>query len=309
MIVKQMMKRTISFLVGTVWFFSLTTGAFAQEERIGRIDWVNGYIIGHGIGFADANMNKRLAQTTSIRAAKVEALRNLLIMIKQIEIDPENPIQDFIAAEKDRIIRIDGLVKGARTVSSRTEQMDDSLLAIVEMRVCMSDFAKGCASEKSLVSALDLKPSRNTQPPPWEMPQEAGRAGRAAKVQPEDIPSRYDPTRPVTGVVFSLRGLPYKRVMLPVIAVKEGTVLKPVYSIRSVKPDVVRSYGIVRFADTLDQVKGIGKIGNNYMVVPAIAVTDKNILVISSKSAHRIDETTRHGNDYLETARVAISAE
>lgn len=306
MIEYKMMKRTLSLLIACAWISYLTPSAFAQEERIGRIDWVNGYIFGHGIGFADPGINERLARIASTRAAKVEALRNLLIMIKQIEIDFRNPIQDFISMEADRVIRIKGLVEGAQLVSSRTEWMADSLLAIVEMRVCMSASAKGCASEKSLVSALDLNPSGNVwQPPGGVFPE----TGPVAEERPEKVQYHYDASRPVTGVVFSLRGLSYKRVMLPVVAAKEETALKPVYSIRSVKPGIVRSYGIVRFADTLDQVKGIKKIGDNYMVVPVVDVTDKNVLVISSESARKIKETARHGNDYLETARVAISAE
>jgi len=300
------MKRIISLLIACSWIVFLATGTIAQEERIGRIDWVSGYIYGHGIGFAELGMNEGLARVTSIRAAKVEALRNLLIMIKQMEIGHKNPIEDFVSKDRDRVIRLEGLVKGAELVDSRTEKTKDSLLSVVEMRVCMSAFTQGCASEESLVRTLALDDTKGG----LQAPEHAGwRAGPDSRGEPKRVTYPHDSTRPATGVVFSLQGIPYKRVMLPVVAAKQRADLSTVYSVRSVRPEIVRSYGIVRFADTFDQINTIDNTGDNYMIVPVEAVTHNNVLIISSASAQAIHETTRHGNNLLENARVAISAE
>lgn len=303
------MKRTRSYLTILVFLTCIilfVSTAHAEEGLTGRIDWINGYIIGYGIGSAEPGMNKAIARASSIRAAKVDGLRNLLETIKGVHIDSRTVVEDFMTKQDVISARVDGIIKGAQMVSHKTEWMEASPLTTVEMRVCISATAQGCSPGKSLVSALDLSKFKGVeQIPSREF------SGSSAPVAPESekVDFHYDSSKPVTGVVLSLKGYYYKRVVLPVISAKKGNDLETVYSVRHVKPKTVRTYGIVRFVDALDQVETIKSIGKNYMVVPVENVTDTNMILISSGSAQKIYETTRHGNDYLEKAAVVICAE
>jgi hypothetical protein len=129
-------------------------------------------------------------------------------------------------------------------------------------------------------------------------------------VSPDKIDLNYDPTKPVTGVVFSLKGRHFRRVLLPVVVANvQGGDLATVYSVKHVEPEIVRSYGIVRYADTLDQATKIADLGDNFLRAPVAQVNEENILIINTAYAHKILETIRYGNDYLRKAKVVISAE
>ena len=284
---------------------SALTG-FAEEEPIGRVDWVSGYVSGFGIGLAEPGTNTGLARTSSIRAAKIDALRNLLKTIYRMGIDPQIRIENYITSQNAAGTRIKGLIKGAQMVDHKTQWLNDSPLTIVEMRVCISTFGKGCSNENSLNSALDLVGFKGHLQVPKQK-----YAGVAKPSGPSPLGSanRHDADKPITGLVFSLGGLSYERVVLPVIAAKGEDGVKTVYSAHVVEPAIVRTLGIVRFTDTLDQARGVKKIGSNYLVVPVEDVAEKNILIISNLSAQRIYDSNRKGNDYLRKARVVISAE
>ena len=71
----------------------------------------------------------------------------------------------------------------------------------------------------------------------------------------------------------------------------------------------MRSYGVVRYADTLDQATKIAGLGDNFLVSPVEKVDEENTLIINTACASKILETIRYGNDYLRKAKVVISAE
>lgn len=295
---------------GFLWLFSviflLTTTGFAQEEPTGRVDWVNGYVSGFGIGMAEQRSSKGLARTSSLRAAKVDALRNLLKTINRMRIDPQVRIEDYITSKSAAGTRIRGLIRGAQMADHKTQWLNDSPLTIVEMRVCIGTFGKGCSSENSLISALDLVAFKDHKQAPKRNYAVADRPSGSSL--PESA-NRHDPDPPITGVVFSLGGLSYERVVLPAIASQGKDGVETIYSAHFVEPAIVRTLGIVHFTDTLDQARSVEKIGTNYLVVPVEDVAEDSTLIISSQSAQQIYESTRKGNDYLGKARVVISAE
>ena len=77
---------------------------------------------------------------------------------------------------------------------------------------------------------------------------------------------------------------------------------------RSVEPQIIRTYGVVRYADSVEQAKQNPHLGNNVMIVPVSGVTKENMIVIGFDVARIIRETTSHGNDYLKNAKVIIAA-
>ncbi len=77
---------------------------------------------------------------------------------------------------------------------------------------------------------------------------------------------------------------------------------------KSVKPPVIRSYGVVRYADDREQAKKNTYVGDNTVVVPVTDVTKENMIVIGPDAARVIRETTMHGNDYLSDAKVIVSS-
>ena len=119
----------------------------------------------------------------------------------------------------------------------------------------------------------------------------------------------YESSKPVTGIIFNLQGLFFERVILPVvITIGDGNKPFTVYSVKSVEPQVIRTYGVVRYADSVDQARQNPHLGDNMMIVPVTGVTKENMIIIGIDAARLIRETTSHGNNYLKNAKVAITA-
>ena len=118
----------------------------------------------------------------------------------------------------------------------------------------------------------------------------------------------YDSSRPVTGIIFNLQGISFERVILPVIiTIGDEETPFTVYSVKSVEPQVIRTYGVIRYADSVDQARQIPYLGNNVIIAPVSGVTKDNMVMIGYHIARIIRETTSHGNDYLRNAKVVIT--
>lgn len=305
------MKQIISFAAILVFIVGFAMPALAQEEGFGRIDWVNGVITAYGYGSARSGMNRAVARISSVRAAKVDAMRNLLEIVKGVRIDSHTLVEDFVATRDVIRARVAGVIKGARIIHSETEWINGKPLTTIKMNLCLSAEGVGCMPGKCLSNALDLTQLRNSPHIPqrqYSVPVTPV-VVEPVKEEPVKFDYNYDSSRPVTGVIFSLRGFFFKRVVLPVVAAKENGDVATVYSVNYVKPNIVRTYGIIRYSDNLDQARKIDKIGDNVLIIPVEKVTNENMLVINSIDARKIYETTRHGNDYLNKAHVVVCSE
>jgi len=289
-----------NFAAAMLLVASLASIGSAEEEPIGRVNWVEGYISGFGIGLAEAGTSQAITKASSIRAAKVDALRNLLKTIHRLRIDPEVRVERHIASDNVIGERVSGLVKGARMVDQKIQWLNGSPLAVVEMRICTSSLGKECGNGASLISALDLEAFRNHR-----------KTTNRKQLTSSPATTTADPKGggPATGVVFSLGGLAYSRTLLPVIAASAADEIETVYSVDQVAPAVLRVRGAVQYADALDQVADLGHLGSNYLVVPVERIDGEGRLIISSFSARQISDSVAEGGNYLREARVVISTE
>lgn len=305
------MKR-ILFAVGLPCLFVLflvPANLVAQDGGRGEINWVQGYVSAVGNGAATSGS---MAQSRPLarRAAVGDALRNLLEIMKGVKIDSATTVENFVVSSDVIRAHVDGVVKGAHIVNGSEKfepQPDGSLLVSLEMRVCITG---NCgASRTSLVQVLAdrIKPPAYLPPPAPPPPPTPPVPLPAVAASPKAYPC--DLTKPVTGLVVNLEGLPFERVLLPVIVVEDKeSGLFTVYSAKNVKPAVVRTYGVVRYADTVDQaLQGNKQIGSNVLVIPVSAITKENMIVIKGNDRRIIFETTSHGNDYLADAKVVIA--
>jgi len=282
---------------------------FAQQSVTGQINWVEGYISAFGTGTATPSGNRVKDQMAAMRVAEVMAQRALLETVKDVRIDSNTKVVNMILKEDVISSRIEGTIRGAQVVKRELKWENNVPVATVEMRVCMSNNVGGCNTGKSLISALDI--SHKNEPtiaPPERFDVPGGVPVKdAGTTKPKGIV--YDSSKPVTGLILDLEGRFFERQLLPVvITVGEGNKHVTVYSVKTVKPKVIRNYGVVRYADNIEQAKKNSYIGNNAIIIPVSDITKENLILISPEGARLIKETTMHGNDYLSDAKVVISA-
>ena len=296
---------TLSLIV--ICFLGIFTQTInTQEKKSGQINWVEGYISAVGEGTATPSENKLKDQLRALRAATLMAQRSLLETVKGVRIDSRTKVENKMVQDDVINTRIEGTVQGAEIIKQNVRWEGDVPIGTVELRICLSGLG-GCKFEKSIIKALELDQRSEQTNAPSQRLNDIVATQETSTPKVQDI--FYDPSKPVTGVIFNLQGLFFERVMLPiVITIGDGNKPFTVYSVKSVEPQVIRTFGVVRYADTIEQARQNSHLGDNAMVVPVAGVTKENMIIIGLNAARIIRETISHGNDYLRNAKVCIAA-
>jgi len=289
----------------------------AAEEGKGNIDWEGGLVVATGMGTATPSGNKGKDRLKARRVAEVTAQRALLETIKGVRIDSVTTVENSMLTEDVIKTRVNGIIKGAQVVDEQVNWEGNAPVVTVKMQICMIGGLQGCKGT-SLVNALDLEKKPEPKFVPLKVlisvsPPQAPEVKPVVDTPPPPVvaPPRsypFDSTKPATGVIFTLDGRYFEKSLLPVVvtySAQDGPVT--VYSAKVVKPSVIRTYGAVRYAETVDNALVIPQVGGNVLVIQATEITRENMIVIKAQDAVKIKETLAHGNDYLGDAKVVIS--
>jgi len=91
-----------------------------QVGQYGHIDWLNMRVQARGLGMAPANVqNPYLTRAMASRAALLDARRNLLEVLKDVYVDSETRVLDFMTQSDVVVNRIEGVLQSARLESQR----------------------------------------------------------------------------------------------------------------------------------------------------------------------------------------------
>jgi len=117
------------------WFWSVLLALFlsgapllAQQrsevvERMGNgaVNWTQGVVTAKGSGAPPSKGVTNIAQARLMaeRAAKADALRNLLETVKGVRVDSETTVESFITKSDRVLTRVSGIVIGARVVDTK----------------------------------------------------------------------------------------------------------------------------------------------------------------------------------------------
>ena len=242
-----------------------------KETKTNIINWYKGSdsdIIADGIGRSGG---KGMAMARM--AAIMDAQRNLLGIIKGVQIDSDTLMQDLII-ESDTVKRnISGLLRGAQIIE---EHERDNEEYYVKMRVPLY------GSTDSLASAImpEIRKDKTKQP----FPNVAESELTEAEIQKIKSAS-------YTGVVINADGLNMDPTFSPVIYDTEG---REIYGVENLDYDKVISEGMVDYSETLEEAEEDGRAGANPLVIEAVEVTGGNNstnkvnAVISVKDADKI---------------------
>lgn len=262
-----------------VWFAAffllLSTGsAWPQQPLIqavgnGEINWADQVIRATGSGAPNPDApNIAAARLGAERAAKVDALRNILETVKGVRIDSQTLVVNAMTQSDVIRTQVQGVVRGARTVNTRY----------------LSDGAVEVIVEISMAGQL----SQTVLPP--------GSFG----TQP--VPKAGSPV--YTGVVFDSRGLNIRPAMSPKILDEDG---REVYGSAFVSQEWATKYGIVGYVKDLDAAKKNDRVAANPYVVKAAKASGagSSDLVISNADAQGLKDMSKNLS-FLEQCRVLV---
>ena len=183
------------------------TMPFVQKVDNGQVNWTGQYIEAEGEGILDAERFKNPAQARAmaVRGATVVAQRNLLEIVKGVNVTSETTVEDMIATKDLIVTKIDGVVKGAQMVGQPVIT-DGS----IKVRLRMPLYA-----ENGLAPAIyDDIPTPPSQPVQTDS---------AATANPG--PKLATGPTPTKGFAFNMAGKEFDPALFPVITDKNGNVL------------------------------------------------------------------------------------
>ena len=243
-----------------------------ETTSTGCIDWSRGYAIGVGFG---KGPNRMMAE----RIAQLIAQRNLLEMIKGVNLDSNTTVKDS-ALESDVIrTQISGRLQG---------------LVPVDKTRFYSDGSIGVKYKVSLFAMVPEKAYRAKSGPPREL-----------EVPGNPAPgSTLNPGTAYTGLIIDARGTGVRPAMSPKVYDPRG---REVYGSAYVSREFATSQGMMGYVKSIQAAKATDRVKGNPAIIKALEAkgANKADLVISQADADALRALYKQ-QSFLKQSRVMV---
>lgn len=291
--------RFFSMAVLTGIVFLWASAGFCQNavsmpewvEKVGQgsVNWSAGYIEAIGIGAPpDRSVGKINARPMALRAAKVDAYRNLLEITKGVQVDARTTVKDFTVESDVVNTQVEGLIKGAQVVDQK--YMSDGT---VEVRLRMPLY--GNLSQIMVPLAIE---KRKLVPQPAPAAPAPPAPAVTAPPAPAPAPVTY------TGLVVDARGIGARPAMSPRIYDEDG---KEVYGSANVDREYAIQQGMSGYARDLTAAQSNQRVTANPVTVKALKTggPGKSDVIISNADAGQIRASAENAS-FMKKCRVMI---
>jgi hypothetical protein len=262
----------------TEWTKIIDSKVAEQSGDKGIINYEDGYVEAVGIGAPpERYMGKPNARPMALRAAQVDAYRNLLEIVQGVRIDSNTVVKDFMTENDTIRASVEGLVKGAKVMNK--EYLSDGTVDVT-VRMNLS----GRLSQMIMPKAFDKQPESAPPPPPPAVSAPAG-----------DI---------FTGLVIDARGLAARPAMSPKIVDENG---REVYGSMNVDRQYAIQQGMTGYARDLTAAQSNPRVTNNPVSVKGVKADGpgKCDIMISNADAGKI-RASGDNLSFLKKCRVMI---
>jgi hypothetical protein len=246
----------------------------------GSINWTEGVVQAVGIGApSEQQYGKPSARPMAMRAAKLDAMRNILEIINGVRIDGSTIVRDY-AVESDIIrAKVEGMVRGAEVV--KQEYLSDGT---VEITMAMS--LRGGFSQ--LVLPDEIKPLETVKPMTPVQPMTPKGASSAV----------------FTGLVVDARGLSARPAMSPKIIDESG---QEVYGSAFVSREYAVQQGMSGYAKDLTAAMSNQRVTDNPITVKGLRTEGpgRSDIVISNADASTLRSASENLS-FMKKCRVMI---
>ena len=246
-------------------------GAVAEANDFGLVDYSNREIIATGIGAVPPNApNVGAARANAIRAAKVDALRNLVEAVKAVRVTSETTVSNNMVENDIVRTKVEAMVRGAQQVG------DVKYLSDASVELTMSVPMSG-------IMDVVLPTTVTAAPPP---------AGEATGALAATVPAEIVPVapaiagQPITGLIIDTRGLGIKPSMSPQVLADDGSVL---YGPGKYPRDFAVTQGVVGYHKDIEAAKGDARVAGNPLTIKGTRTsgTLATDVIISMSDAQR----------------------
>jgi hypothetical protein len=271
---------------------------WVEKVNQGSVNWSAGYIEAVGVGAVpDKSIGRSNARPMALRAAKLDALRNLLEITKGVQVDSATSVKDFMVESDVINTKVEGLVKGAQVV--KTEYMSDGT---AEVTLRMPLFGG--------ILAQTIMPLAIAKPPAPPEPAPAAPAPVVPEVPAPVVPAPVvtAPAAPVpsayTGMVVDARGIQARPAMSPKVFDEDG---KEVYGSANVDREYAVQQGMSGYARDLNAAQSNQRVTANPVTIKALRTSGpgKSDLIISNADAQQI-RASAENMTFMKKCRVMV---
>ncbi|MEE9465026.1 MAG: LPP20 family lipoprotein [Candidatus Neomarinimicrobiota bacterium] len=195
----------VALSCSVVWAqWGTAPGAITEEGENSLVDYSARMIKATGIGAVPTNAaNVGAARANAIRAAKMDALRNLVEAVKDVRITSETTVNNNMVESDVVTSKVEAMVRGAQQVGDVRYLSDSSVELTMEV---------------PLSGIMDVVMPTEATPLPAGLP-------TTPETPAEATVTTATPGQPITGLIIDARGLGLKPSMSPQILSGDGTVL------------------------------------------------------------------------------------
>lgn len=246
-----------------------------EQSLKGSINWSEGVVQAVGIGApSEKHYGKPSARPMALRAAKLDAMRNILEAINGVRIDGSTIVRDY-AVESDIIrSKVEGMIQGAEVV--KQEYLSDGT---IEITMAMS--LRGGFSQ--LVLPDEIKPLES--------------------VKPLMTPMKHS-SAVYTGLVVDARGLSARPAMSPKILDETG---QEVYGSAFVSREYAVQQGMSGYAKDIAAAQSNQRVTDNPITVKGLRTEGlgRSDIVISNADASALRSASENLS-FMKKCRVMI---
>lgn len=249
------------------------------------VDWENGVAIATGTG-APASWARTPAQKniSATRAARLDAARNLLELVKGLNLSSSTTMQGAMVQNDQVESSVQGRLYGIRPVERPRYFSDGSVQVKLEARL------------------YEIVPDELYMEDPQGPPREI--AGPDGGSRPGPAGSAVNPDQVYSGLIVDARGTGVQPAMSPKIFDPEG---REVYGSAYVSREFAVRQGIVGYVKSLEAARNSERVAGNPAVVEAVEARGNNRtdLVIPQADADALRQAAQRQN-FLSETRVLI---
>ena len=298
-------KLVVVAVVALMLVFPATQGFVAEWQDVvqnvgvsGSINWSQGIMTATGIGSPpEKYYGKPQARPMALRAAQLDAYRNLLEVTKGVRINSVTVVEDSMVSSDMIRSQVDGMVKGTQVI--KKEYLSDGT---VEVTIAMS--LRGGFAQLILPKDIKQVPEIKTIPPAPPAPPAVEQVGQVP-VPPPPQPAIPTPAPAIyTGLVVDARGLGARPAMSPKLRDERG---QEVYGSAYVSREYAVQQGMAGYAKDLTASQTNPRVTNEPLTVKGLKTEGpgQSDLVISNADADKIRSASENLS-FLKKCRVMI---
>jgi len=261
-----------------------------EPSGSGTINWSKGVVEAVGIGAPpEKYYGKPQARPMALRAAKVDAMRNLLEATKGVQIDSDTTVSNFMVESDVISAKVQGMIRGAKTV--KQEYLSDGTVEITMQMPLNGGFAQ-------LVLPKEIKQIEPIKAVAHEPDMPAAPAAAPASDVPRSDAIVY------TGLVVDARGIDVRPAMAPNVMDEKG---QEVYGSAFVSREFAVQQGMSGYARDLTAAQSNTRVTNNPLTVKGLRTegSGRSNIVVSNADAANLRSASEHLS-FLKKCRVMI---